>query len=108
MFFIHKHQIPQGRKVTYPQVVCQVRPEKEEVHRTRITAGGNLLEYQGDVSTETASLETVKIHLNSTISTHNARYMCMDAGNFYLNTPLDIPEYMRFPIWMIPDEIIAE
>jgi hypothetical protein len=32
----------------------------------------------------------------------------MDAGNFYLNTPLEIPEYMKFPIWMIPDEIITE
>jgi hypothetical protein len=30
----------------------------------------------------------------------------MDAGNFYLNTPLEIPEYMKFPLWMIPDEII--
>jgi hypothetical protein len=30
----------------------------------------------------------------------------MDANNFYLNTPLDIFEYMEFPVWMIPDEII--
>jgi hypothetical protein len=30
----------------------------------------------------------------------------MDAGNFYLNTPLDIFEYMKFPVWMIPEEII--
>jgi hypothetical protein len=106
MFFIYKHQVPQGRKVTYPKVVCTIRPEKEETHHTRITADGNLLEYHGDFSTETASLETVKIHLNSTISTKNGRYMCMDAGNFYLNTPLDIREYMRFPVWMIPDEIM--
>jgi hypothetical protein len=33
--------------------------------------------------------------------------MCMDAGNFYFNTPLAIFEYMKFPIWMIPDEIIT-
>jgi hypothetical protein len=32
--------------------------------------------------------------------------MCTDAGNFYLNTPFDIFEYMKFPVWMIPDEII--
>jgi hypothetical protein len=105
MFFIQKHQVPQGRKVTYPRVVCQIRPEKSETHRTRITAGGNLLDYLGDISTETASLETVKILPNSTISTPNARFMCMDAGNFYLNTPLDIFEYMKFPVWMIPNEI---
>jgi hypothetical protein len=46
---------------------CSIRPEKEETHQTRITAGGNLLEYPGEVSTETASLETAKIHINSTI-----------------------------------------
>jgi hypothetical protein len=65
MFFIQKHQVPQGRKVTYPRVVCQIQPEKSETHRTRITAGGNLLDYLGNVSTETASLEMVKILLNS-------------------------------------------
>jgi hypothetical protein len=92
MFFVHRHQVPQGRKVTYPRVVCQIRPEKEETHRTRITAGGNLLEYLGDVSTKTASLETIKILLNSTISTNKTKFMCMDAGNFYLNTPLEIPD----------------
>jgi hypothetical protein len=32
--------------------------------------------------------------------------MCNDAGSFYLNTSLEIPEYMKFSIWMIPDEII--
>jgi hypothetical protein len=32
--------------------------------------------------------------------------MYMDAGNFYINTPLDIFEYMKFPVWMILDEII--
>jgi hypothetical protein len=30
----------------------------------------------------------------------------MDVGNFYLMTPLDEPEYMRFHISLIPDEII--
>jgi hypothetical protein len=106
MFFVHKHQVPQGRKVTYPRVICQIQPEKEETHRTHITTGGNLLDYIGDVSTKTASLETVKILLNSSISTTKEKSMCMDAGNFYLNTPLSIYEYMKFPNWMIPDEII--
>ena len=43
---------------------------------------------------------------NSTISTNNARYMCRDAENFYLATPLDRPEYMRIPIELIPQEFI--
>ena len=73
-----------------------------------MTAGGNLLEYNGKTSTETASLETIKIHLNSTISTKNAKYVAADIGNFYTNSKLDSPEYMRIHLSLIPQEIIEE
>jgi hypothetical protein len=33
--------------------------------------------------------------------------MCIDVKNFYLNTPLDHPKYIRFHIEDIPDEIIT-
>jgi hypothetical protein len=33
--------------------------------------------------------------------------MCIDVKNFYLNTPLDHPEYIRFHIDDIPDEIFT-
>jgi hypothetical protein len=75
---------------------------KPHPHHSR----GNLIDYPGDVSTQTANLTTFKTHLNSVISTPGAKYMCMDVGNFYLMTPLDEPEYMRFHISLIPDEII--
>ena len=32
--------------------------------------------------------------------------MCADAGNFYLATPLDRPEYMRIPVELVPQEFI--
>ena len=73
-----------------------------------MTAGGNLLEYNGKTSTETASLETIKIHLNSTISTKNAKYVAADIGKFYTNSKLDSPEYMRIHLSLIPQEIIKE
>jgi hypothetical protein len=104
--FIHFHEKPKDKKATYGRVVCTVRPQKKEQNRTRITVGGNLIDYPGDVSTQTADLTTFKTHLNSVISTPGAKYMCMDVGNFYLMTPLDEPEYMRFHISLIPDEII--
>ena len=72
-----------------------MRPEKDEKERTRTTAGGNLItDYPGDVSTDTASLETIKIHWNSVVSTPGAKWMGMDISNMYLNTPLDRFEYM--------------
>ena len=103
LFFIPKSKVPLGRTVTYTRIVCTVQPEKEETNQTRITCGGNLiLNYPGDVSTETASLETFKIHLNSVISAPGARYMTMDISNMYLNTPLDQYKYMRMKLSDIP------
>jgi hypothetical protein len=49
-----------------------------------------------------------KILFNSVISTAAARFMTMDISNFYLNTPLQRPEYIRMKITDIPEEIINE
>ena len=88
LFWVKKEQVPKNKKVTHARVCCDVRPEKEEVNRTRITAGGNLLEYLGDVSTKTAGLETSKMVFNSVISTPEEKFMTIDISNMYLNTPL--------------------
>eukprot|EP00957_Ditylum_brightwellii_P037888 2865459-Ditylum_brightwellii.AAC.1 len=66
IFFIAKDKIPEGRKSTYPRFVVDIRPQKEEKHRTRLTVGGNLIEYPSSVTTKTAELETVKFY--STVS----------------------------------------
>jgi hypothetical protein len=105
-FFIPKSAVPHGRSVTYGRIVVSLRPQKAEVERTRLTVGGNLIDYPGDVSTKTADLTTAKILCNSVLSTPNAKFMGVDLKNFYLNTLLDRYEYMRLSIDIIPDEII--
>jgi hypothetical protein len=107
MHLIKKCNIPKGKKITYARFVSEIRLQKAEIHRTRLTAGGNLLDYEGKTSTETAGMETIKIHINSTISRakKGARYLCIDIGNMYLNTKLLSPEYMRIHIDLIPEEI---
>ena len=70
--------------------------------------GGNLIDYPGDKSAPTADIVTFKALVNSTLSTTNACMCCFDVKNYYLNTPLDWPEYMRIPISLIPQEIIIE
>jgi hypothetical protein len=37
-----------------------------------------------------------------------AKIMCLDINNFYLVEPMDSFEYLRIPITMVPQEIIAE
>ena len=104
MRFIHPSHIPPGRTATYACTVCEHRPQKAEQDRTRITVGGNLITYPGDVSTRTADLTTTKILLNAVVSDDNAEFMTMDIRNYYLGTPLPRFEYMRFCLELIPLE----
>ena len=107
---IKYHAIPLDRRmdVTYTKVVCEIRPQKEDPNRTRITIGGNRICYPGDTGTRTGSLEVVKLQINSVLSTIGARFACFDISNFYLGTPLDRPEYVRIHISQISQEFIDE
>jgi hypothetical protein len=73
-----------------------------------MTVSSNVINYPGDKSMRTAELETTKIPFNSVVSTPDARFCTMDITNFYLNTPLDRPEYLRIPVALIPEEIMTE
>ena len=84
------------------------RPQKAEPHRTRLTVGGNLINYPHNVSTKTAEIHTAKLLFNSILSTKNAKFACLDIGNFYLGTPMERYEYMFLPISVIPQEIIDQ
>ncbi|KAI2506705.1 Reverse transcriptase (RNA-dependent DNA polymerase) [Fragilaria crotonensis] len=107
MFFIPVTAIPADRKATYLRVVVASRPEKVNPRRVRWTVGGDKVDYPYDVSTKTADLTTAKLLFNSVLSTPNAKFMATDLKGFYLGTPMARYEYMRIPIGLIPDVIIA-
>ena len=79
--------------------------KKKEKERTRIIVGGNRLDYQGEVSTKTAGLKTIKVLLNSVVSSILAKFMTADVKNFYLKTPMEEPKYTKIPVRLIPDKI---
>jgi hypothetical protein len=108
--FIRKKEIPRDRikDIVYGQFVCTVRPEKKEPNWTRLVVGGDRINYPGEVATPTSDMIVAKILFNSVISTANACFMTMDISNFYLNTPLKRPEFIRMRISDIPEEIIQE
>ena len=110
MFFINKDQVPSDRwkDVTYGRIVCDFRPHKSEPNRTRLTVGGDRINYPEDCGTPTADLTLVKLIMNSVISTEGAQFMTGDIKNFYLNTPLKRYEYLRLRLSELPDEIIEE
>ena len=53
-------QITAGRTVTYARIVVDFRPQKADPNRGRITVGGNLITYPGEVTTRTADMTTSK------------------------------------------------
>ena len=68
--------------------------------------GGDRVHYPSDASTPTANLLTIKILINSIISTAGTKFMTMDIKDFYLNTPMARYKYMRLHIADMPDDVI--
>ena len=75
-------------------MVPDIRPHKPDPLRVRITVGGGNIELDYDVGTPTADLSTVKILINSTLSTPVAKWCGCDLVNMYLNTDLTTNEYL--------------
>ena len=88
--------------------MAEIRPQKAETCRIRLTVRGNLIHFPGDVTTPTAYLIMAKLIFNSVLSTKNAKFICADIAKFYLNNPMKIYEYMKLPLDIIPEEIIQQ
>ena len=50
------------------------------------------------MSTGSADLITTQVLWNSVLSIEGAKYMCLDVGKFYLETPTERYKYMNMPI----------
>jgi hypothetical protein len=70
--------------------------------------GSNLVNYPDDCGTPTADIITVKLLLNSIISTNNAKFTMIDLKDFYHMTPMTRYEYFRMKLDLFPDNIIEE
>jgi hypothetical protein len=108
IFFINKNDIPEGRcgDVTYGRIVCVYCNGKKDKFCTHITIGGNLIKYPGDYGTPAADLLTLKLLLNSVISTPNAKFIMLDLKDFYLMTPMKCYEYFQMMLELFPQEVI--
>jgi hypothetical protein len=104
--FIRQDDVPidQCKDVTYRHVCINYRPEKANPNCTCLIVGSNCITYPGECSIPTADMITVKIHLNSIVSTKGAHYCTIDLKDFYLNTPMACPEFMRMKLADLPKE----
>ena len=100
--FIYHKDIPTGKTPTYIRIVTDYREQKADPYRVRCTAGGDRIDFHGDVATKVADLVTVKCLLNRIISTPGGRAACIDIKDFYLINPLPCAEYIGFRANTIP------
>ena len=100
--------IPLDRQkgIYFSKVVCTFRPEKSDPNITHITIAGQNIKNPGDVGTKTASLDLLKFLLNSVLSRKGAKFVTFDIKNFYLQTLLDRPEYVRIKLDDITQDFI--
>jgi hypothetical protein len=96
------------KEICHTMVICKVHPEKDDPDCTCISIDGNRICNPGNVGTNTASLELVKLLLNSVLSRKGARFSTIDIKNFYLDTPMLDPEYVCIKISDIPDKFFME
>jgi hypothetical protein len=110
MIFIHPHQVPAGRKVTYANFVCTMQPGKAEPYRIRMTVGGDRLDAYQDVRSPAIGLVDTKLHLNSVISDAHlgARYCTGDLKDFFLMSDMPIFQYMRIHRCYLTAEVLAK
>ena len=109
IFFINKTGVPAERwkYATYGRVVVNYCPEKGDPYHTRLTVRGNLIVYPGDCVTPTVELLTVKLFLNSVISTPDTKFMTIDIKDFYLNTPMERFKYMKLKLSDLPKDFVT-
>jgi hypothetical protein len=88
--------------VTYISFVVDIKDHKEEKERTRLTVGGDQIEYPGDKTTRTAGLTTAEILINNVISTIGAKFLVIEIKKIYLNIPLGRFEYMVINLSSLP------
>ena len=94
IFFIKHLDVPANRNVSYVRLVASIQPNKTETHFVRVTLGGDVIDYPGISSTDTDSLTTRAILLNSVISTLDAIFMTAEIRFFHYNNTLNPFEYM--------------
>ena len=104
--FIHHSDFPKDKKDSYARIVFSIKQSKKETHITRITAGGNVLQCDGNTSAPTADLATLKLLINSVVSTSKAKFMKLDIKNYYLRTTLAEKQCIFIQADTAPEKII--
>jgi hypothetical protein len=97
-------EIPTNKVITYVNPICVEKTNDDGTikFRTRLTIGGDRIQYPYSTTAVTAEMEALKLLLNCMIS-ENSNWTTTD---IYLGTDLPHEEYIRIPLRLIPESII--
>ena len=110
--FQQEQPLDRRKDTTYynPQPKEKAAADGSTTYRIRGTAGGDRINYPGEVAAKTAELEVVKLLIQSAASDRatevGGKMLSIDISDFYLGAPLERPEYVRIPLKFIPDGIL--
>ena len=82
--------------------MASIRPLEAEKNRVIVIIGRDRLEHEGKMSTTPETLTTVKMQLNSTISTKEARHIIEDIKDFIM------VHQCKNLIKLVPQEIVEQ
>ena len=102
VFFIPIETFLAGRTVTYGKIASKIWPQKAEIYCTWLTVVWHFINFPGDVTKSTADIKTAKIIFYSVLLTKKEKFIWADIVKFYSNNPIDIYEYIKLPLYIIP------
>jgi hypothetical protein len=104
MRLIHSGKVPNGKRASYanPTTREKIDSKGNLIRRVRIVYGGDQSNFDGERSSSTIDMHTVKCMFNALASDSNLASFSGDIADAYLMTTLADPEYMRMPISLIP------
>ena len=90
-----------------PQTKEKLDENNKKTYRIRGTAGGDKINYPGQVSAKTADMEVVKMLIQSVASDKvnkgESHWMTLDIKDYYLGAPLERSEFVRISTRFIPE-----
>ena len=83
-------------------------PPKLDPQRTRTTICGNRICYPGNFGKTPGYLELVKLIIKIVLSQRSTQFFSFDIQKLYLETLMELPNYVRIKILNTPQEFISE
>ena len=90
------------------QSCLHILPQKSDPNRTHITIAGQNITFPSNLGTKTASIDIVKLLLNSFLYHKGAKFFTFDIKNLYIQTPLERLEYFCIKLSDTPQDFIDD